>query len=439
MKARDERSHRRGRRSAITLAAMITPLVLAAACSSSHDPAGDAGTTGQPGATSAGPSLSPIKVGEIVEISGVGLYWPFQEAVDKAAVRGINARGGINGHPIELDACDGHNDPNSELQCARKLVSDGVVAVVGGIASTNGAAVDAYYEQHHIAAIGVNPLVNQDFNSPDQFLVSSGQFGIFAGDVYNAAQHGLKKIWIMTLNVPGADLGVQISKDTAAKVGVDIVGVSKIPLTSTDDASYVQAAIAGGADAVMPAMGATQTAALLLALNQSGTGLKLLNLDTEPAGDISGACGSGGGVCAGSLGSSFSLPPTDTQNAGIKLFQQDMQAEAASGDSAAAPEKAYNDLTLQGWLGMEAFAKVAARLDKITAQTVLDGFKRAKNIDLWGIIPSWTPNSSAGIKGYPRISNLYVYMTELHSDLLPHAVSPTPHNVLTLAPKLAGI
>jgi branched-chain amino acid transport system substrate-binding protein len=439
MEARNRRSHRRGRRSAITVAAMITPLLLAAACSSSHGSAGGAATAGQPRATSASPALSPVKVGEIVEISGVGLNWPFQEALDKAAIRGINARGGINGHPVELDACDGRNDPDSELECARKLVSDGVVAVVGGIASTNGAAVDTYYQQHHVAAIGVNPLVGEDFNSPNQFLINSGQLGIFAGDVYNAAQHGLKKVWIMILNVPGAALAVQISKETAAKVGVDIVGVSEIPLTSTSDASYVQAAIAGGADAVMPAMGATQTAALLLALNQSGTSMKLLNLDTEPASDISGACGSGGGVCAASLGSSFSLPPTYTQNAGIKLFQQDMQAEAASGDSAAAPGTAYNDLALEGWLGMQAFAKVAATLDKVTAQTVLDGFTKAKDINLWGMIPPWTPNSSAGIKGYPRISNPYVYLTQLNSDLLPYAASTTPHDVLTLAPQLGTL
>jgi hypothetical protein len=144
-------------------------------------------------------------------------------------------------------------------------------------------------------------------------------------------------------------------------------------------------------------------------------------------------------VCAASLGSSFSLPPTYTQNAGVKLFQQDMQAEAASGDSAAAPGKAYNDLALEGWLGMQAFAKVAATLDTVTAQTVLDGFVKAKDINLWGMIPPWTPNSSVGIKGYPRISNPYVYLTQLNSDLLPNAASTTPHNVLTLDPALGAM
>ena len=414
--------------------------MVASACSSSHNPAEGDGTASRSSAASAGPSLSlsPIKVGELVEITGVGLNWPFQQAVDEAAVRGINARGGIKGHPLVLDVCDGKNDPDAELQCARTLVSDGVVAVVGGIASTNGAAVDSYYQQQGIAAIGVNGLVSQDFTSPNQFLVNSGQIGIFAGDIENAAQHGLKKVWIMILNTPGADLAVKISKQTAAKVGVDIVGVSEIPVTSTSDASYVQAAISAGADAIMPAMGATQTSALLLALNQSASQMKLINLDTEPASDISGACGSGGGVCADSLGSSFSLPPTDTQNAGIKLFQQDMQAEAASGDSAAAPEKAYNDLALEGWLSMEAFAKVAATLPSVTAQTVLAGFQKAKDISLWNIIPPWTPNSSAGINGYPRISNPYVYLTQLHSDLLPYATSLTPRNVLTLDPQLAA-
>jgi hypothetical protein len=52
--------------------------------------------------------------------------------------------------------------------------------------------------------------------------------------------------------------------------------------------------------------------------------------------------------------------------------------------------------------------------------------------------PNWTPTASARIPGYPRISNPYVYLTELHSDLLPYITSPTPYNILKLDPKLAA-
>jgi hypothetical protein len=217
-----------------------------------------------------------------------------------------------------------------------------------------------------------------------------------------------------------------------------VAGASVIPVTSMNDASYVQAAVASGGDSVLPAMGPAQTAALLLALNQAGQKLTILNLDTVPADQLSAACGPGGGVCTGSLGSSSSLPPTDTSNAGVKLFQHDMAAQAATGDNSAKPLSAYNDIATEGWLGMQALAKVLKNLPTVTAKSVLDAFKSAKNIDLWGMIPVWTPNASVGIPGYSRISNPYVYMTELHSDLLPYVTDATPHNILKLDPKLAG-
>jgi ABC-type branched-subunit amino acid transport system substrate-binding protein len=438
-----DRPSRSSWRTTVTVVAGALPLIAGlSACGGSSS--GGSGTAAKSpmtsnvadGSTAPAPTGSPVKVGEIVEEKGVGLNWPWQQSVDKAAVLGINRRGGVNGHPLELDSCDGQNDPNTELQCARKLVSDGVVALVGGIASTNGAAVDAYLQQHDVAIIGMNPLVDADFNSPNVFLLNSGQLGIFSGDAANAAKQGLKKIWVMTLDVPGADLGIQVTKDAANAAGIKVVGSSKVPVTSTNDSSYVQAALAGGADAILPAMGSTQTAALLLAVNQAGQKITMINLDTEPAADLKDACGNGGGVCKGSLGSSFALPPTDTSNAGIKLFQADMAAEAATGDKSAEPAAAFNDLALEGWLGMQALAKVAAKQPAIDNKSVLTGFQTATDIDLWGVIPPWTPNKSAGIKGYPRISNSAVYFTVLHDDLLPYAVVGTARNALQLDPKL---
>ena len=390
-------------------------------------------------ATSAAPTGTPIKVGSIVEVQGVGLNWEFQEAVVKAAVRGINSRGGVGGHPLELHVCDGQNDPNKQLQCARDLVSQGVVAVVGGVTHLNGAAVDDIFLRNHIAMIGVQPIVTADFISSNEFLIDSGEFGIFAGDVLNAKQHGLKKLWIANLDIPGADLANQVARAAAKAVGIQVVGQSRIPVTSANDAPYVQAALSAGADGILPAMGAAQTSTLILALNQVGAHMTVLNIDTEPADGLTHACGAGGGVCKGALGAGGFLPPTATDNNGIKLFQQDMQAEAASGDAAAKPGSAYDMLALPGWLGMQALAKVTEKLSTITPQSVLDAFTNATGIDLYGIIPNWTPGKSAGITGFPRISNTAVYYTVLQGDLLPHPVDGKAYEFLQLVPALKNL
>jgi ABC-type branched-subunit amino acid transport system substrate-binding protein len=397
------------------------------------------GTSGASAATTTAANLSPIPVGEIVEIQGTGLNWPFQEAVDKAAVRGINSRGGIKGHPIALHVCDAQNDPNVELQCARTLVSDGVVAVVGGMTETNGPAVDSYLNQNKIPMIGVFPLAQSDFQSPNEFLLSSGQFGIVPGELLNASHHGVKKIWSYEQSSSGSSLWSQLLKVSAPVAHVTIAGDSAIPATATNYTSYVEDAVSAGADGVMPALGPSQTATYILALNQTGAKTTLLNIDTEPANAIAAACGTGGGVCTGALGASSSLPATDSSNSGIKLFQKDLKAEAATGDSSAKPNQSYNSLAVQGWLGMEAFAKVAAGLPTITNQTVLQAFETAQNINLWNVVPAWTPNKSAGIAGYPRISSPYVYFVKLHSNLLPYLQNSTPQNVVKLVPGLAKL
>jgi branched-chain amino acid transport system substrate-binding protein len=401
----------------------------ASACANSHG--GDSAPS-----TSPGPKLTgaPVNVGTIGEITGVGLNWPFQRAVVEAAARGINARGGIDGRPVVVHFCDGQNDPDSELQCARDLVSQGVAAVIGGITVYDSAAVDELFLQHEIAVIGSFPLAAADFNLPNMFQLGAAQFGIYSADVYNASLKGLKKLWIMNSNTPGIDLVDRVSRDTAAAHGIEVLGNSVIATTATNDAPYVQASLSAGADSVMPSMGASQTAAVLLALNQVGAKVTLMNLDTEPAGNLQAVCGPGGGVCTGSLGSSFALPPTYTANAGVRLFHQDMEAQAKTGDTSATPAAAYNDLAAMGWLAMHAFAVIAQSQKAITAESIYNGFKAAKNIDMYGMMPPWTPNASVGIPGYPRISQKYVYLTELHSDLLPYATGAKPYDITKLNP-----
>jgi hypothetical protein len=88
---------------------------------------------------------------------------------------------------------------------------------------------------------------------------------------------------------------------------------------------------------------------------------------------------------------------------------------------------------------MQALAKVIEKLSTITPQSVLDAFTNATGIDLYGIIPNWTPGKSAGITGFPRISNTAVYYTVLQGDLLPHPVDGKAYEFLQLVPALKNL
>src|SRR4051794_35363601 len=93
--------------------------------------------------TSIAPANAPVKLGLIGPTSsGTPVDIDALLAVDRAAIRALNARGGLAGHSVELDYCNDKGDPNLSAACARKMVSDGVIAMAGGN-NLNGPAITA--------------------------------------------------------------------------------------------------------------------------------------------------------------------------------------------------------------------------------------------------------------------------------------------------------
>jgi branched-chain amino acid transport system substrate-binding protein len=110
-----------------------------AACSSSskHSSSSPPGaSTTSPSAGSASPASNqatgtPIKVGLICSCSGspFGVFNVPAEDEYKAWANTVNANGGINGHPVQLDVKDDANSPGTSLVDIQTLISDHVVAI----------------------------------------------------------------------------------------------------------------------------------------------------------------------------------------------------------------------------------------------------------------------------------------------------------------------
>ena len=71
-----------------------------------------------------------ITVGGIYDETG-----PIDATVERDTVRSyfnlVNSQGGVNGYKLQLIDCDSKYDPSSAHQCAQKLISQGVLAIVG--------------------------------------------------------------------------------------------------------------------------------------------------------------------------------------------------------------------------------------------------------------------------------------------------------------------
>ena len=114
--------------------------------------AGASGTNG-PAGSAAVPNNLPITVGFVGSITGLygTSFRPLLNAI-QANVTDLNARGGINGHPIKLIVADDGGDPANYLAQLRRMVEqDKVIAFVGNThaASLSQAALD-YVEGKNI-------------------------------------------------------------------------------------------------------------------------------------------------------------------------------------------------------------------------------------------------------------------------------------------------
>jgi len=160
-------------KTALSGAALALMLIGVAACSDDATGSASAGTTASAGAatssaaasTSAGgptanaaaaPTKAPLKLGWIGTVSGPAAPTGQQtQGAVKAWEESVNARGGINGHPVKVSYEDDAGDPARGLAAVKKLVEEvGVIALVGNHANTTETAFADYITQHKVPVVG---------------------------------------------------------------------------------------------------------------------------------------------------------------------------------------------------------------------------------------------------------------------------------------------
>lgn len=99
----------------------------------------------------------PVKIGVITPLTGpLGSYGKSQELMLKLAVEDVNAAGGINGSPLQLDIGDSQTDPGQAVLLLRKYFKEGHFAVVGPMTGTQWETVSPLANQLNMPAVSVN-------------------------------------------------------------------------------------------------------------------------------------------------------------------------------------------------------------------------------------------------------------------------------------------
>ena len=96
-------------------------------------------------------AASPIKIGVQAPITGqyANEGQGIADAV-KLLAKQTNAKGGLLGHPLDVKVCDDQGEAAAAAICARQLVNDGVLAVIGSYTSGAALAAEPIYARANV-------------------------------------------------------------------------------------------------------------------------------------------------------------------------------------------------------------------------------------------------------------------------------------------------
>ena len=150
-------------------------------------------------------------------ISGPVYALPEMVTGAQAAVNRVNSEGGVKGHKLQLISCDDQGNPNNDANCGREAVSDGVVAVVGGLSVYDDQFIPPL-QAANIPYIGSSDIEPADHTSPVSFPINASVVD-YHGTAAQLARRGCKQAAVVAPDQPGVAAGIAAIKDGFTKAG----------------------------------------------------------------------------------------------------------------------------------------------------------------------------------------------------------------------------
>jgi branched-chain amino acid transport system substrate-binding protein len=194
---------------------------------------------------------SPVTIGLISDGGGsssIGTAALVEQGA-QAAVKYVNANGGLDGHKVTLFVCENQSTPAGGQSCANNMVQKGVVAVVEPFTGQGQTEVPTIVGAG-IPYITISGASTPELTSTDAYAIEGGFPAYLGAIALSAKQHGYKKVAFLVENVPAAIQGAQVLGGLvfkAAGVGLDVIPVN--PGTA-DVSPQLQSAVSAGANAV---------------------------------------------------------------------------------------------------------------------------------------------------------------------------------------------
>ncbi|QDZ15089.1 ABC transporter substrate-binding protein [Humibacter ginsenosidimutans] len=290
----------------------------------------------------------------------------FKEAFD-LAVDQVNAKGGINGHPVALKYEDSQSDPKQSVPVAQKFVGDSsVILVFGDYSSAASIPASPIYTAGKLLQYGFNNS-NPDFTAKGtkyQWSTSITTSATYKWTADYIKKQGVKSVGVTYLNT--SDWGIpayQAFEDEAKKIGLKITDAEGVLDTSDDYKPSLIKAVKGNPQAFVHIGYGPDSAKIVTQLRSIGyNGTFYGGQDEESFDGTSAATGS-------IIGSEFVETSTDPEvKSFVAAFKKKYPSET---DVTSFEAGAYDALNV---------AVAAAKKGGITREGILKGFGEIKDV-----------------------------------------------------------
>jgi ABC-type branched-subunit amino acid transport system substrate-binding protein len=217
----------------------------------------DGGGSGPAATTSTGTTQSPeqgVSKGGVITVGGIyDETGPVDATVERDTVRSyfnlVNSQGGVNGYKFQLIDCDSKYDPSSAHQCAQKLISQNVLAIVGWLSLSGEQNETTFLTSQGVPVVG-GLGVPSEYQSQLSYpttpsLVTQGTaLGTHAGQI------GLKKPGVIFLNANFIQPVESSFLNAMRAKGIQPVDVETVDATKADYTDIVLKFQTSGAQSV---------------------------------------------------------------------------------------------------------------------------------------------------------------------------------------------
>jgi branched-chain amino acid transport system substrate-binding protein len=326
------------------------------------------GTGGSSSATKA-----PIVVGFVGSLSGIGgpTLIPARDGW-VAWQKMVNARGGINGHPVQLLVGDDGNNESRALAIARDFVENkGAIAISSGSASVS--ALAKYSQGRSLPVVGSVPG-SPDWNqTPMLFPPFGTQVGWGAAQL--AKNAGVKKVATVYCVESGTCKYADDAFVAAAKAeGLQVVYQGGISITQPDYTAECLQMKSAGAELVYPVTENSSSVRLAQSCSRQGF---------RPTWEVAGGTDAMTKIpeYEGAISAEPAFPWfVRSGSPAVDEYVQALQKYAPNLLSSGVDSQAW------GWVSAMLFEKAAANVsDKPTSQDILNGLWAMKGETLGGL------------------------------------------------------